>query len=110
MYIYFAGLQVVVQPDKLKVVDQGIATFFCESNAINPKTDWRRNGRYLTVNAKSSYKVFSTWGGSVLRIHPVRLHRDNTMFECIVHNKDDPDAEPVSAMGQVMVYPKGLRK
>jgi len=67
---------------------------------------WRRAGRRITSTQHRRYTVLTDQqsGTSVLRIDPVRLRRDDRVFQCVVENGV---GEPANATAQLQVYPAG---
>ena len=61
-----------------------VAVFECfaEGNPA-PSITWRRNGKKLTNNR---YTMLPVPGGSILRIDPVKLNRDDSTFDCVAEN------------------------
>ena len=96
--------RILVGPEDQRVVDGGVASFFClASGRPPPAVHWWRAGRrispgrqrYLTVN------VTGDGGGWVLRVEPARARKDDGVIEC---RADNGVAVAATATAKLEVY------
>nr|XP_027202384.1 tyrosine-protein phosphatase Lar-like isoform X2 [Dermatophagoides pteronyssinus] len=93
--------RIITPPKDQYVISGRVATFICSAiGTPPPQIEWRKNGRHLTTQR---YSVYSFPNGSVLRIEPVKLNRDNATYECLAENGI---GEPVRATAILHVYPE----
>ena len=84
---------IVVAPVDHKVIQDGVASFYCRAagNPI-PEVSWRRAGRRIVPNRQQRFLIVSvTPGSSVLRIDAARA-RDAGQYECRADNGFDSPA------------------
>ncbi|XP_030851722.1 receptor-type tyrosine-protein phosphatase S-like [Strongylocentrotus purpuratus] len=71
-------------------IDEGAATFFCKATGDPaPTFEWYRNKKKVRG---LRYQIVETEGGSVLRITPLRLDRDNDQSVVCEASNDDGTA------------------
>ena len=99
--------QITLAPKDKKVLEDGTASFFCKASG-NPAPDihWRKGGRRI-IDGRQRYFTIEMPHGSVLRIEPVKYHRDDSAFECVA---DNGIGEPVTASAQLSIYQEGQRE
>lgn len=81
------------------VVTGGISSFVCvvTGNPV-PQIEWRKNGKEIS---SSRHMVIPMLQGSVLRIEPVRIDRDEAEYECIANNGV---GSPASSTATLTIY------
>lgn len=103
--IYILGApEITVAPDDQKVVENGIASFFCQATG-NPQPEiyWRKGGRRI-AGSRPRYLIVTTpdGGASVLRIDPVKSRKDDGQLECYA---DNGIGGGYAAQAKLEVYP-----
>ena len=84
--------------------EDGTVSFFCKASGNPaPEIHWRKGGRRIK-DGRQRYFTVEMPHGSVLRIEPVKYHRDDSAFECVAENGI---GEPVTASAQLSVYQDG---
>uniref|UniRef100_T1JHT9 Ig-like domain-containing protein n=1 Tax=Strigamia maritima TaxID=126957 RepID=T1JHT9_STRMM len=76
--------EILIRPQDQTVATGGIVSFFCSAiGNPKPQIEWRKNGKRVS-NVR--YMVIEMPNGSVLRIEPVRVTRDEAKYECVAEN------------------------
>ena len=75
-------------PHDQYVVDKGVVSFICKvSGDPEPSITWTHNyGEDINAFSHQRYSVMDMLHGSVLRIEPVRLRDDGSIFFCVADN------------------------
>lgn len=95
--------EIKLAPEDLKVIDNGIASFYCEvSGSSELEVYWRKAGRRISISRPRYLIVAAGNGGTVLRIDPVKSQKDDGLFECYA---DGGNGEFASAKAKLEVYP-----
>ncbi|XP_045464788.1 tyrosine-protein phosphatase Lar isoform X5 [Harmonia axyridis] len=80
--------EIVTKPRNLQVKHGGIAAFYCAAKGVPPPViQWKKNGKRVS-ESQTRYQVreLPEDGGSLLRIEPVRIGRDDATYECVAEN------------------------
>ncbi|XP_024937645.1 tyrosine-protein phosphatase Lar isoform X9 [Cephus cinctus] len=93
--------RIVVRPQSQQVKNGGVASFYCSAQGSpTPQIHWRKNGRKVSPS-QTRYLMQTYSDGALLRIEPVRIGRDDTVYECLAENGV---GDAVSAQAQLTVY------
>ncbi|XP_049808964.1 tyrosine-protein phosphatase Lar [Schistocerca nitens] len=93
--------EITQRPRDLTVKAGGVAAFVCGARGDpTPSITWRKNGKRMS-NTQSRYLLHDFAGGSLLRIEPVRVQRDEAAYECYAENGV---GDAVSATANLVVY------
>jgi len=86
-----------------------IASIWCRVSPTEPpaQLSWRKNGKKIN-NYQSRYlvKEFPAGDGLLLRIDPVRMARDEAVYECVA---ETPNGDQVSADASITVLDSECR-
>jgi len=98
--------RLTARPQDQRTVDGGIASFFCRASGNPvPQVYWQRAGRRISVGRQRYTVVAVPLGGSLLRIEPVKVARDDdSAVECVAENGI---GEPETAAARLRVYRDG---
>ncbi|KAK9876726.1 hypothetical protein WA026_014965 [Henosepilachna vigintioctopunctata] len=79
--------EIVTKPRNLQVKHGGIAAFYCAAKGVPPPViQWKKNGKKVS-GSQTRYQVKDfPDSGSLLRIEPVRIGRDDAIYECVAEN------------------------
>ncbi|XP_061538925.1 protein tyrosine phosphatase receptor type Fa isoform X1 [Phycodurus eques] len=76
----------VKSPDDLTGVSGGVASFVCQAlGEPKPRITWMKKGKKVS-SQRFEVIEFDDGSGSVLRIQPLRTHRDEAVYECNAAN------------------------
>ncbi|XP_022645434.1 receptor-type tyrosine-protein phosphatase F-like isoform X4 [Varroa destructor] len=76
--------QIYVFPKDQTVISNKVASFVCMADGRPaPHIEWRKGGRRVST---TRFSIQNIPGGSVLRIDPVRVAKDNASYECLAEN------------------------
>uniref|UniRef100_A0A8D8LUZ9 protein-tyrosine-phosphatase n=1 Tax=Cacopsylla melanoneura TaxID=428564 RepID=A0A8D8LUZ9_9HEMI len=94
--------EITLRPRNQQVKAGGITSFYCIARGDPiPVIQWRKNGKRVS-GTQSRYLVQEfPPGGSLLRIEPVRVARDDATYECVAENGV---GDAVSAEASLTVY------
>uniref|UniRef100_A0A8C4DZU8 Ig-like domain-containing protein n=1 Tax=Dicentrarchus labrax TaxID=13489 RepID=A0A8C4DZU8_DICLA len=88
------SLSVLALPEFTKVpVDQigvsgGVISFVCQATGNpKPRVSWMKKGK-KTQNQRVEVIEFDEGAGSVLRIQPLGVSRDESIYECVAENNE----------------------
>ncbi|CAL8347387.1 unnamed protein product, partial [Gadus morhua 'NCC'] len=71
-------------PDDQIGISGGVASFVCQAlGDPRPRITWMKKGKKVS---SQRFEVIEFDNGSVLRIQPLRTHRDEAMYECTASN------------------------
>ncbi|CAL8307253.1 unnamed protein product [Lota lota] len=71
-------------PDDQIGISGGVASFVCQAlGDPRPRITWMKKGKKVS---SQRFEVIEFDNGSVLRIQPLRIHRDEAMYECTASN------------------------
>uniref|UniRef100_A0A8C5WCR4 Ig-like domain-containing protein n=1 Tax=Leptobrachium leishanense TaxID=445787 RepID=A0A8C5WCR4_9ANUR len=82
-----AGEPVFVRkPDDQIGISGGVASFVCQATGDpKPRITWMKKGKKVS-SQRFEVIEFDDGSGSVLRIQPLRVHRDEAIYECTATN------------------------
>uniref|UniRef100_A0A6I8RG36 Receptor-type tyrosine-protein phosphatase F n=1 Tax=Xenopus tropicalis TaxID=8364 RepID=A0A6I8RG36_XENTR len=85
--MWHAGTPVFVRkPDDQIGISGGVASFVCQATADpKPRITWMKKGKKVS-SQRFEVIEFDDGSGSVLRIQPLRVHRDEAIYECTATN------------------------
>ncbi|XP_037643941.1 receptor-type tyrosine-protein phosphatase F isoform X24 [Sebastes umbrosus] len=76
----------VKSPDDQTGISGGVASFVCQSAGDpKPRITWMKKGKKVS-SQRFEVIEFDDGSGSVLRIQPLRTHRDEAIYECTATN------------------------
>ncbi|XP_031756793.1 receptor-type tyrosine-protein phosphatase F isoform X13 [Xenopus tropicalis] len=76
----------VRKPDDQIGISGGVASFVCQATADpKPRITWMKKGKKVS-SQRFEVIEFDDGSGSVLRIQPLRVHRDEAIYECTATN------------------------
>lgn len=80
-----------VKPRSQQAKTNSVASFYCGARGDpRPTIQWRKNNKKVSETLSRYEIVDKVVGdsetGSVLRIEPTRVHRDNAVYECFAEN------------------------
>uniref|UniRef100_H2MUX8 Receptor-type tyrosine-protein phosphatase F n=1 Tax=Oryzias latipes TaxID=8090 RepID=H2MUX8_ORYLA len=88
----WGGVSSVVVPSFVKIpedqtgISGGVASFVCQaSGEPRPRITWMKKGKKVS-SQRFEVIDFDDGSGSVLRIQPLRTHRDEAIYECTATN------------------------
>ncbi|XP_062419360.1 protein tyrosine phosphatase receptor type Fa isoform X4 [Pungitius pungitius] len=74
----------IKSPDDQTGISGGVASFVCQAvGEPKPRITWRKKGKKVS---SQRFEVTEFDDGSVLRIQPLRTHRDEAIYECTATN------------------------
>ncbi|XP_038143616.1 receptor-type tyrosine-protein phosphatase F-like isoform X11 [Cyprinodon tularosa] len=81
--------QFIKTPEDQTGVSGGVASFVCQaSGEPRPRITWMKKGKKVS-SQRFEVIEFDDGSGSVLRIQPLRTHRDEAIYECTATNSVD---------------------
>uniref|UniRef100_A0A1B6E7X3 protein-tyrosine-phosphatase n=1 Tax=Clastoptera arizonana TaxID=38151 RepID=A0A1B6E7X3_9HEMI len=95
--------QITLRPNNQQVKVGGVVSFYCAARGDPPPSIiWKKNGKKVS-GTQTRYLVqdFNQGTGSLLRIEPARVNRDEATYECVAENGV---ADAVSATAELKVY------
>lgn len=91
--------QFVETPQDQRVVSDRVASFTCRATGNpQPQIEWRKNGR--RIGGTNRFLIIDVPNGSILRIEPVKLQRDEGIYECVAEN---PAGDNINAKARLEV-------
>ncbi|XP_041417363.1 receptor-type tyrosine-protein phosphatase F isoform X11 [Xenopus laevis] len=76
----------VRKPDDQIGISGGVASFVCQATSDpKPRITWMKKGKKVS-SQRFEVIEFDDGSGSVLRIQPLRVHRDEAIYECTATN------------------------
>ncbi|XP_053326054.1 receptor-type tyrosine-protein phosphatase F isoform X5 [Spea bombifrons] len=76
----------VRKPDDQIGISGGVASFVCQATGDpKPRITWMKKGKKVS-SQRFEVIEFDDGSGSVLRIQPLRIHRDEAIYECTATN------------------------
>ncbi|MED6236241.1 hypothetical protein ATANTOWER_006306, partial [Ataeniobius toweri] len=73
-------------PEDQTGVSGGVASFVCQATGEpKPRITWMKKGKKVS-SQRFEVIEFDDGSGSVLRIQPLRTHRDEAIYECTATN------------------------
>uniref|UniRef100_A0A3B3S3H2 Receptor-type tyrosine-protein phosphatase F n=1 Tax=Paramormyrops kingsleyae TaxID=1676925 RepID=A0A3B3S3H2_9TELE len=83
----YAGLPTFIKsPDDQTGISGGVASFVCQAvGEPKPRITWMKKGKKVS-SQRFEVIEFDDGSGSVLRIQPLRAHRDEAIYECTATN------------------------
>ncbi|XP_041849575.1 receptor-type tyrosine-protein phosphatase F-like isoform X2 [Melanotaenia boesemani] len=79
-------LTFIKSPEDQMGISGGVASFVCQATGEpKPRITWMTNGKTLSSH-RFEVIEFDDGSGSVLRIQPLRTHRDEAIYECTATN------------------------
>ncbi|XP_071988542.1 receptor-type tyrosine-protein phosphatase F-like [Engystomops pustulosus] len=74
------------KPDDQIGISGGVASFVCQATGDpKPRITWMKKGKKVS-SQRFEVIEFDDGSGSVLRIQPLRVHRDEAIYECTATN------------------------
>uniref|UniRef100_A0A8C3B2R8 Receptor-type tyrosine-protein phosphatase F n=1 Tax=Cyclopterus lumpus TaxID=8103 RepID=A0A8C3B2R8_CYCLU len=78
----------VKSPEDQTGISGGVASFVCQATGEpKPRITWMKKGKKVS-SQRFEVIEFDDGSGSVLRIQPLRTHRDEAIYECTATNSD----------------------
>uniref|UniRef100_A0A673JVS0 Receptor-type tyrosine-protein phosphatase F n=1 Tax=Sinocyclocheilus rhinocerous TaxID=307959 RepID=A0A673JVS0_9TELE len=86
-YLAFQGLpNFIKSPEDQTGISGGVASFVCQAaGEPKPRITWMKKGKKVS-SQRFEVIEFDDGSGSVLRIQPLRTHRDEAIYECTAAN------------------------
>uniref|UniRef100_A0A8C1MVH3 Receptor-type tyrosine-protein phosphatase F n=1 Tax=Cyprinus carpio TaxID=7962 RepID=A0A8C1MVH3_CYPCA len=86
-YLAFQGLpNFIKSPEDQTGISGGVASFVCQAaGEPKPRITWMKKGKKVS-SQRFEVIEFDDGSGSVLRIQPLRTHRDEAIYECTATN------------------------
>uniref|UniRef100_A0A673MXX0 Receptor-type tyrosine-protein phosphatase F n=1 Tax=Sinocyclocheilus rhinocerous TaxID=307959 RepID=A0A673MXX0_9TELE len=86
-YLTFQGLpNFIKSPEDQTGISGGVASFVCQAaGEPKPRITWMKKGKKVS-SQRFEVIEFDDGSGSVLRIQPLRTHRDEAIYECTAAN------------------------
>uniref|UniRef100_A0A8C2A9H7 Receptor-type tyrosine-protein phosphatase F n=1 Tax=Cyprinus carpio TaxID=7962 RepID=A0A8C2A9H7_CYPCA len=86
-YLTFQGLpNFIKSPEDQTGISGGVASFVCQAaGEPKPRITWMKKGKKVS-SQRFEVIEFDDGSGSVLRIQPLRTHRDEAIYECTATN------------------------
>nr|XP_033506635.1 receptor-type tyrosine-protein phosphatase F isoform X20 [Epinephelus lanceolatus] len=76
----------VKSPEDQTGISGGVASFVCQATGVpRPRITWMKKGKKVS-SQRFEVIEFDDGAGSVLRIQPLRTHRDEAIYECTAAN------------------------
>ncbi|KAM8850972.1 receptor-type tyrosine-protein phosphatase F isoform 21-T22 [Spinachia spinachia] len=76
----------VISPEDQTGISGGVASFVCQATGEpKPRITWRKKGKRVSSQRFEAIE-FDDGSGCVLRIQPLRTHRDEAIYECTATN------------------------
>ncbi|XP_061879852.1 receptor-type tyrosine-protein phosphatase F isoform X8 [Entelurus aequoreus] len=76
----------VISPEDQTGISGGVASFVCQATGEpKPRITWMKKGKKVS-SQRFEVIEFDDGSGSVLRIQPLRTHRDEAIYECTAAN------------------------
>ncbi|CAB1332141.1 unnamed protein product [Coregonus sp. 'balchen'] len=76
----------IKSPDDQTGISGGVASFVCQAvGDPKPRITWMKKGKKVS-SQRFEVIEFDDGSGSVLRIQPLRTHRDEAIYECTAIN------------------------
>ncbi|TNN77472.1 Receptor-type tyrosine-protein phosphatase F [Liparis tanakae] len=76
----------IKSPDDQTGISGGVASFVCQAvGEPKPRITWMKKGKKVS-SQRFEVIEFDDGSGSVLRIQPLRTHRDEAIYECTATN------------------------
>ncbi|ROI15238.1 Receptor-type tyrosine-protein phosphatase F, partial [Anabarilius grahami] len=76
----------IKSPEDQTGISGGVASFVCHAaGEPKPKISWKKKGKKVS-SQRFEVIEFDDGSGSVLRIQPLRTHRDEAIYECSATN------------------------
>lgn len=96
--------KITMAPQNHQVMEDNVISFFCKASG-HPAPDiyWQKNGKRINTRRRR-YQVIDLPHGSVLRIDPVKLRRDEASYTCVADNGMGEPA--ISASVDLIIYPQ----